>query len=114
MSDRGRSERRREDRLRMGVSSGGAIYHPEDMPERMPVKEPRRHRWCTIATFTLTDQEAAAAAEGMKVVSGPANLVSYHIGCIDCEKEYEEARLHPCPAGDEWYPPSHPNHREMP
>lgn len=95
----------------MGVSSTGEVYPAENMPDRVPVKVPGRHRWVTIASFTMSDTEAAAAAEGVKTIAGPANLVSFHIGCFDCEKEYEEARLIPCPAGDEWYPPEHPKHQ---
>jgi hypothetical protein len=29
-------------------------------------------------------------------------LVTFTVGCIDCEEPYEECRLDPCPAGDEW------------
>lgn len=74
----------------------------DQLHAKMPPKEEGVHRWTALAMYHLTAAEAAGAAEGIKTVMKPEMLVSFHIGCIDCEEEYRDARLRKCPAGDEW------------
>lgn len=112
MSTRGERRREERERLRMGVSGAGEVFPAENLPERMPVKSRGRHRWTVIASFTVTDNEAAQAAEGVSVVMDAPKLAAFNIVCIDCEEVYEKARTEPCPAGDQWYPPDHPKHRD--
>lgn len=85
-----------------GVEGVGTYYRASEMAGRMPPKEPGKHRWIAGAAYTLTYEEAARSHEGMSNVLGPEKLVTFSIGCWDCEREYNAAKLDPCPAGDEW------------
>lgn len=70
---------------------------------QLPPKEPGRHRWVALASYTLTDDEAAGAVDGVAVRLDTAHLFSpVGIGCLDCERRYTDARAEPCEAEDEW------------
>lgn len=78
------------------------IQNVSDMAGQLPSKEEGKHRWVANAAFTITPSEAAAAHAGSAVALTVKNLVFYGVGCIDCEGEYHEARVHKCPAGNDW------------
>jgi hypothetical protein len=67
----------------------------------MPVKRNGQHRWVAMACYTLSEADAAAMDE-KAVTLGPERLVSFHVGCYDCERPYEQAVGAPCESGDEW------------
>lgn len=98
------------DPIRLGVGPAREPGVPrqfavDSMAKNMPDKIPGRHRWITICSYTLTDTQAAAAAEGAHVTLKPEMLTAVMTGCVDCEVQYNEARLDPCAAGDEWNRP---------
>jgi hypothetical protein len=69
---------------------------------RLPPKEPGRHRWIVVASYTLTDEEVGATT----VVLDQAHLFSPpEVGCVDCERRYADCRTDPCEADDEWTEP---------
>lgn len=103
---------RGDDALIFGAIGTGEHFTPEAMmPERMPLKEPGKHRWLMTCGYTLSDSEVSAAHEGIRTDLGPDNLVMMGMGCVDCEIEYRDAAVGQCTAGDTWYPPKHPKHR---
>jgi hypothetical protein len=56
-----------------------------------------------MASYTLTDAEAADAAAGVTVLLDHAHLFApVQIGCLDCERRYHLAQHQPCEAEDEW------------
>lgn len=64
----------------------------------LPTKLPGRHRWILSSAFTITDEQARVAHEGVSsVLMGPDNLLSFGVGCWDCEQVYQEAFTDPCP-----------------
>ncbi len=63
----------------------------------LPAKVPGRHRWILSTAYTVTDEEARTADEGVRqVLMGTHNIVSYGIGCWDCEKVYSVAVTEAC------------------
>lgn len=86
-----------------GVRPAGGTHSTTAVSDdHMPTKELGRHRWTAIACYSLTASQASAADNGAAVTLGPDMLVSFLVGCIDCEQPYETCRLDPCSAGDEW------------
>lgn len=102
-----RAERRRRARVMGDVHNtdqahllvGSDHIYPADQAKgRMPAKQPGAHRWVMIGTWTVADP----GAQGPKLFD-VENLISAHVGCIDCEQQYSDrTAAAPCPAGDEW------------
>ncbi len=100
---RRKAERAAARRPRVDLETGtvaeplGHHFAPEAVAA-IPPKVPGRHRWILSSGYTVTDSEAAEAHEGRrKVLMGPASLISFGIGCLDCEQIYAEAVVEPCP-----------------
>lgn len=73
----------------------------------MPAKVPGRHRWIATAVHILNDRQAEAGANPLRdTFLGADSLAYVGVGCVDCEEPWESARLHACPAGDQWRPPT--------
>lgn len=71
----------------------------------LPPKEPGRHRWVAVASYTLTDDEAAGAAGTTVVLDTSRLFAPVQVGCLDCERRFQDARTEPCEADDEWTEP---------
>lgn len=83
-----------------GTSLGG---YDQGAAGRLPDKEPARHRWIVIATYSITPSQASAAGNGARVNLDHENRVGLHVGCLDCEGSYHLVRTEPCPAeGFDW------------
>lgn len=82
------------------VAATGIGHHfrtPEKVQD-IPEKVPGRHRWILSTAYNVTDQEAHEAHEGVsKVLMGAESLISFGIGCWDCEQIYGLAASSPCP-----------------
>jgi hypothetical protein len=82
------------------VAATGMGHHfrvPEIISD-LPAKVPGHHRWILSTAYNVTDQEAHEAHEGVtKVLMGPERLISFGVGCWDCERAYKEAAAAPCP-----------------
>lgn len=86
------------------TSEDGQVYNPFETGTReLPAKRKGEHRWVAVCSFFLSQEEAeAAVSPGNKVLMGMSNILTYGIGCYDCEEIYHLAHGSPCPAGDEW------------
>lgn len=70
---------------------------PQGMAD-LPAKVQGRHRWILSTGYNVTDTEAATAHEGVRMVlMGPEKLISYGVGCYDCEQVYSQCVADPCP-----------------
>ena len=82
------------------VAATGVGHHfrtPEKVAD-IPAKVDGRHRWILSSAYNVTDEEAHEAHEGVsKVLMGPEKLISFGIGCWDCERAYGECVAEPCP-----------------
>lgn len=79
------------------TSAGHQFALPKLMADLAP-KVPGRHRWILSSAYNVTDQEAHEAHEGVsKVLMGPEKLISFGVGCWDCERAYAECVAEPCP-----------------
>lgn len=77
--------------------SGGKAEPPE--------KKPGQHRWIALASYVLSDEQAAAATDNTDtVLLDHENRMMTALSCIDCEMPYEAVRDQPCEAEDEWAP----------
>lgn len=85
------------------VTSTGEVFRAADHGRGLPTKDPGRHRWvATVAYFLSPGQARAAMTPGNRVLMDGSNMLTYGVGCWDCEQVYDEAIGKPCPAGDEW------------
>jgi len=86
---------------------------PEHFPNTpmgsLPPKVPGKHRWTAIASYSLSDVEAATAVQGKEpVLLDAAHLFCpVEVGCLDCQERYQDVADKLCPAGDDWSE-SHP------
>lgn len=62
-----------------------------------PEKQPGRHRWCVVAAFPVTDEEAAEVNRTGTAEMAMDRVATTHLGCVDCETTYDEAEG-TCPA----------------
>lgn len=68
-----------------------------------PDKVAGQHRWIVLATYVISNGQAAAAESGARVNLDHENRIGLHTGCLDCEGEYNEVKGKPCPAeGYDW------------
>ncbi len=101
-----RQQRRKAERSRRYVdpetmvAASGTGHHfrtPEGVAD-IPAKVPGRHRWILSTAYTVTDQEAHEAHEGVsKVLMGPERLIGFGVGCWDCCRAYRQCVAEPCP-----------------
>lgn len=82
------------------VAATGLGLHfrtPEKVAD-LPPKVPGRHRWILSTAYNVTDSEAHEAHEGVsRVLMGAERLISFGVGCWDCEQVYNEAAVGRCP-----------------
>ncbi len=84
---------------RTAAISTGAHFQPPEQVGELPPKVRGRHRWILTSAYNVTDEEAHEAHEGVsKVLMGPDSLISFGVGCWDCEQVYRECVADPCPA----------------
>jgi len=80
----------------VATSAGTAFRVPRRLAE-LPPKQPGRHRWILSSGYVVTPEEAHLAHEGVSaVLMGADRLLSYGIGCWDCEELYDTAVSRPC------------------
>lgn len=79
------------------VRSTGHVVAARRMAS-LPAKIGGQHRWIAIASYVVTPGQAAASAGGAEVTLKPSMLWDLGIGCIDCERTYEEAKSTRCDA----------------
>ena len=73
------------------MPSDRIYYQPSAHWERLPPKEPGRHRWVVVSSFYLSQGAAASAVKGARVNLDHENMLDTHMGCIDCEEPWETA-----------------------
>ncbi len=79
------------------TDTGHHFRSPETVAE-IPPKVPGRHRWILSSAYNVTDAEAHQAHEGVStVLMGASKLISFGVGCWDCEQTYKDAVAEPCP-----------------
>ncbi len=73
-------------------------FSPPQALADIPEKVPGRHRWILSTAYNVTDTEAHVAHEGVpSVLMGPEQLISFGVGCWDCEQTYRDCAASPCP-----------------
>lgn len=88
--------------MTVATSAGHEFRVPEGMAD-LPEKIAGRHRWILSTGYNVTDTEAATAHEGVRMVlMGPEKLISYGVGCYDCEQIYSQCVASPCPGDPSW------------
>jgi hypothetical protein len=65
---------------------------------KLPDKEPGRHRWVVLATYTVPQTLLAAAMSGARVNLDHENRIGINAGCLDCEKPWADASGTRCDA----------------
>lgn len=68
-----------------GIDATGAV------PGELPPKEPGRHRWVAMVAYSMTPAEARADHGGATVALDPDRIVTYGVGCIDCDTTYADS-----------------------
>lgn len=82
----------RDDILGVVTATGNVVDTETIQMRDLPPKRWRVHRWVAIASFILSDEQAEASRHpGGKAAMDGSNLWSLSVGCIDCEKTYDEA-----------------------
>jgi predicted RNA-binding protein YlxR (DUF448 family) len=83
------------------MTAATATGHQFRIPELIadpPAKVQGRHRWILSSAYNVTEAEAHQAHEGAStVLMGPEKLISFGVGCWDCEQTYKDAVAEPCP-----------------
>lgn len=104
---REREQRRRERTAKaipgrpVGVLTDTGFYD-QGSQGHLPEKEPGRHRWVLLASYTVTEEAVFAEARGDGVTYlDHENRFATSLGCIDCEQPYPHIQpgSH-CPAAD--------------
>lgn len=81
----------------MGATGLGTNHHVRIKAD-LPPKAEGVHRWIASAAYVLTEEEARSALPDQpQIVLGPNKLMSFGVGCWDCENEYRTAAGLPCP-----------------
>lgn len=62
-------------------------------PFELPPKEPGRHRWVAMVAYSMTPAEARADHGGATISLEPDRIVTYGVGCIDCDTTYADSLL---------------------
>lgn len=91
---RERQQRRRERQPNaapgrpIGLLTEDGIYD-QGAHAQLPTKEPGRHRWVLIASYTVTEESVFAEARGDGATFlDHENRYAMSLGCIDCEQPY--------------------------
>jgi hypothetical protein len=63
-----------------------------------PDKADGEHRWAAVVTFPVSSPDAGLIREGATVVVDANDHVLAALGCVDCRKPYDVARLTRCTA----------------
>lgn len=114
-----RADRRRQERqarkqrtveLPEGMLLRADVLTPQGVEEvtnwrTLPAKRPGVHRWACFLSHYMTPEQAEAfvnRTESSPVRLDASSIMYAGVGCVDCERAYQEAVGSPCPAGDEW------------
>lgn len=77
-----------------GLGTAHQVRIKADLPEKVDGV----HRWIASAAYVLTEEEARSALPDQPfIVLGPNQMMSFGVGCWDCEQEYSVAVGLPCP-----------------
>ncbi len=80
------------------VAHGLGTAHEVRIKADLPPKVAGGHRWIATAAYVLTEEEARSALPDQPIiVLGPNKMMSFGVGCWDCEREYSECAGRRCP-----------------
>lgn len=80
------------------AAHGLGTVHEVRLKADLPRKVEGVHRWIASAAYVLTEEEARSALPDQPMITlGPNKLMSFGVGCWDCESEYSTAAGLPCP-----------------
>ncbi len=78
-----------------GLGTAHQVRIKADLPEKVT----GCHRWIATAAYVLTEEEARSALpDRPTIVLGPDKMMSFGVGCWDCEREYSECVTERCRA----------------
>lgn len=79
------------------VARGLGTAHQVRIKADLPAKVGTEHRWIASAAYVLTEEEARSALPDQPIiVLSPNKMMSFGVGCWDCEQEYSECVGRPC------------------
>lgn len=93
-----------EERIAGVLTSSGEVITPDMKRRKLPQKQPGKHRWVVVASYTISEEQAEAAfIPGNRVMMDGSNLFHMGVGCYDCEGEYQYVKGQRC-ATPAWEP----------